>query len=97
MEFKNINWKRVLDISVATVLVVGGLNWGLIGLFHVDLVAAVCGGMNFGETNILSRVIYSVVGMAAAFASYQVISLRGLKNRWNMKPREGPQSKSVSA
>lgn len=92
MNVKNLNWKRILDISVATVLVVGGLNWGLIGLFHVDLVAAICGGMNFGETNVLSRLIYSVVGVAAAFASYQVFSLKGLQRRWNISPHEGPKS-----
>ena len=48
---------------VAIVLVIiGGLNWGLIGLFSFDLVAAVCGSMS-----ILSRTIYTLVGIAAVY------------------------------
>lgn len=41
-------------------LIVGGLNWGLVGLFDFDLVAAI-----FGEMSILSRIVYVLVGMSA--------------------------------
>lgn len=41
-------------------LIVGGLNWGLVGLFQFDLVAAL-----FGEMSLLSRIVYTLVGAAA--------------------------------
>ena len=48
------------------ITIIGGLNWLLVGLFRFDLVAAISGGMHFGETNALSRIIYVIVGIAAA-------------------------------
>jgi uncharacterized protein len=92
MNAKPFNWKRGLDVCVASLLVVGGLNWGLIGLFHVDLVAAICGGLEFGETNVLSRLIYSVVGVAAGYAVYQVFSLKSVEHRWSVRRQEGPKA-----
>ena len=41
-------------------LIVGGLNWGLVGLFKFDLVAAI-----FGELSVLARIIYTLVGLSA--------------------------------
>jgi hypothetical protein len=50
--------------TVALVLlVIGGLNWALVGLFDFDLVAAI-----FGDTSLLSRLIYVLVGIAAVYA-----------------------------
>lgn len=86
-----MQWIRILDVCAASLLVIGGLNWGLVGLFHVDLVAAICGGMEFGETNALSRLIYSLVGVAAGYAAYQVFSLKGLEQRWNIRRHDGPK------
>ncbi|NPV61041.1 MAG: DUF378 domain-containing protein [Methanotrichaceae archaeon] len=43
-------------------VVVGGLNWGLIGLFNFNLVAAI-----FGEGSMLSNIIYVLVGLAALY------------------------------
>jgi hypothetical protein len=87
-ELMNVNWKRILDIFVATLLVAGGLNWGLIGLFRVDLVAAICGGLPFGETSVLSRLIYSLIGLAAGYSVYQVVSLKGLEQHWRFRRRK---------
>ena len=42
-------------------LIIGGLNWGSVGLFKFDLVAWICGG----QTAIISRIIYAVVGLCA--------------------------------
>lgn len=42
-------------------LIIGGLNWGLIGLFQFDLVAAIFGG----QDAVLSRIIYTLVGISA--------------------------------
>jgi len=72
---------KILDICVAAVLVIGGLNWGLVGLFEFDLVAAISGGLSFGETNFLSRTIYLLVGLAAL---YQVLGLRAIQHRWGV-------------
>jgi uncharacterized membrane protein YuzA (DUF378 family) len=52
-------------------LVVGGLNWGLVGLFGVDLVATV-----FGPGSIASRVIYVLVGLAAVYCAITMPALR---------------------
>ena len=52
--------KNVLDWLAIILLIVGGLNWGLVGLFGFDLVAAICGS---GTT--IARAIYIAVGVAA--------------------------------
>ena len=49
-----------LSLLAAILLVVGGLNWGLVGLFGFDLVAAL-----FGEMSLLSRIVYILVGASA--------------------------------
>ena len=68
---------KFLDILAATLLVAGGLNWGLIGLFQVDFVATVC-----GESQALSRLIYTAVGASAVYSVLQVVSLTAVKRRW---------------
>lgn len=49
-----------MDLIALILIVIGALNWGLIGLFQFDLVATIFGGMNA----VLSRIIYSLVGLA---------------------------------
>ncbi len=49
---------RKLDLIAATLVLVGGLNWGLVGIARFDLVAWICGGLEFGETNAISRIVY---------------------------------------
>ena len=51
---------RIVNIVTLVLLIVGGLNWGLVGLFGFDLVAAI-----FGEMSALSRLVYTLVGAAA--------------------------------
>ncbi len=58
--------KTKLDWIALILLIIGGLNWGLVGLFSFDLVAAI-----FGE-GILSRIIYTLVGLAAIYTIYYV-------------------------
>jgi uncharacterized membrane protein YuzA (DUF378 family) len=41
-----------------------------VGLFKLDLVAVVAGGMNFGQTNTLSRLLYVIVGLAVGYCVY---------------------------
>lgn len=49
---------------------IGAINWGLIGLFGFDLVAAITTAGKFGETNVLSRIIYVIVGIAGILAFF---------------------------
>ena len=84
---------KVFDILVAVLLVFGGLNWGLIGLFQFDLVATICGGLAFGETNLVSRLIYILVGAAA---SSQVFSLRAIQYRWGVRAQAPPVCRQAS-
>ena len=69
---------KKLDLIAVVLLVVGGLNWGLVAIARFDLVAAVC-GLDFGETNALTRIVYGLVGLSAV---YLVAQLRALPRRW---------------
>jgi hypothetical protein len=55
---------RLLKPLFLLLVIVGGLNWLLVGLFKFDLVAAITGN-SFGETNVLSSVVYALVGISA--------------------------------
>jgi uncharacterized protein len=55
---------RTLTLLSGILLVVGGLNWLLVGLFEFDFVAEIF-GESFGTTNAASRVVYILVGIAA--------------------------------
>ena len=70
---------KVIDILAATLLVVGGLNWGLWGALEFDLVAALLGG----NTAVIAKVVYCLVGAAAI---YQVASLKAIQTRWGVRP-----------
>lgn len=65
---------KSLDIVAAVLLVVGGLNWGLVGFFGFDLVAAL-----LGDASLLSRLVYVVVG---ACALYQGMQWKAIQRRW---------------
>lgn len=53
----------IMDRIALTLAIIGGLNWGSIGLFRFDLVAYLFGG----QTATVSRVIYTLVGLAAVW------------------------------
>lgn len=57
---------KVANIIAQLLLVIGGLNWGLVGLFDFDLVARLFGG----EQTTLARLVYIVVGLAALYGLY---------------------------
>jgi len=52
--------QHTLDIICVILLIIGGLNWGVVGLFNFDLVEAIFGMM-------LSRIIFVLVGLAAIY------------------------------
>lgn len=62
-----------LDGLMMVLLVVGGLNWGLVGLTKIDLVASVI-GTSFGEVNLASQVVYTLVGVAAVYTAVKKFS-----------------------
>ena len=72
---------RKLDTLALVITIVGGLNWGLVGLFRFDLVAAIFGGMEFGETNLASRIIYAAVGLSAVYLLSRIRAFIGDKER----------------
>ena len=51
----------VMDKVALTLLIIGGLNWGSVGLFRFDLVAFACGG----SASPLARIVYALVGLSA--------------------------------
>ena len=51
----------MLDRIALTLLIIGGINWGSVGLFQFDLVAFLCGGAG----SMISRAVYSLVGLSA--------------------------------
>ena len=53
----------ILDRIALILTIVGALNWGSIGLFQFDIVAWICGG----QSSLLSRIIYTVVGLAGVW------------------------------
>jgi uncharacterized protein len=68
---------KKLDAVAAILVIVGGLNWGLVAIAEFDLVATLV-GLDFGETNAVSRVVYGLVGLAAV---YEAANLGGLLRR----------------
>ncbi|WP_234118577.1 DUF378 domain-containing protein [Clostridium hydrogenum] len=54
---------KTLDIIALIFVVIGAVNWGLIGFFNFDLVSAL-----FGTMSTFTRVIYSIVGIAGLYA-----------------------------
>ena len=69
---------KTLDVIAEVLLVIGGLNWGLVGLFEFDLVAEL-----FGTMTALTKFVYILVGIAAL---YQVFALKAIQRRWSGVP-----------
>lgn len=60
---------KFINILTLILVIVGGLNWGLVGLFDFSLVAAI-----FGEGSALSRIVYVLVGLSAAWQIAPLVS-----------------------
>jgi uncharacterized protein len=69
---------KQIDIVAAVLVVVGALNWGVVAIARVDLVAALF-GMSFGEVSPLSAIVYGLVGLAGA---YQALFWKRVQTRW---------------
>jgi uncharacterized membrane protein YuzA (DUF378 family) len=57
----------VLDWVAVVLVIIGGLNWGLVGIFSFDLVAAI-----FGVMSAISQIIYVLVGLSALYLVFMV-------------------------
>jgi uncharacterized protein len=60
---------KTLDVVAAVLLIIGGLNWGLVAIANFDLVAAITGAGAFGNVNMLGRFIYLLVGVSAVYGA----------------------------
>jgi hypothetical protein len=65
---------KTMDLIAAALVIVGGLNWGLVGFAGFDLVASIAGPMS-----VVSRAVYALVGLSAL---YQALSWRAIQQRW---------------
>ena len=62
---------HILKLITFILVIIGALNWGLVGIFNIDLVA-----MIFGDMTLLSRIIYFLVGISAII--YAVLAYKEL-------------------
>lgn len=63
-----------IDYIAMTLLIIGGLNWAMVGLFDVDMVATL-----FGPGTALTRIVYVVVGLAALYSLYTMAKMASSK------------------
>lgn len=73
---------KSIDILAYALLLIGALNWGLVGFLGLDLVAAM-----FGQMSLLSRMVYALVGIAAL---YDLLSLPSIFRRWDIHLQHHP-------
>jgi uncharacterized protein len=64
-----------LDLATRVLIVIGGLNWGLVAVAEFDLVAWIV-GLEFGETNAASRIAYGLVGLSALYQLGRLVTAR---------------------
>jgi len=67
---------KTLDVIVAVLLIIGGLNWGLVGFFDFNFV-----GMVFGHMSAITRLIYCLVGVSALYQIFQWNSVQKRKKK----------------
>jgi uncharacterized protein len=66
---------NTIRTAAGALAVIGALNWGLVALFRFDLVAAVF-GLDFGETNAATRVVYGLVGLSGVVLATTLVGAR---------------------
>ena len=73
---------KSIDIFTYVLLLIGALNWGMVGVFGFDMVAAL-----FGQMSVFSRMVYAIVGLAAL---YDLMSLPSIFKRWDIHLQHHP-------
>jgi uncharacterized membrane protein YuzA (DUF378 family) len=71
---------RKLDTAALILVIVGALNWGLVALAEFDLVAKIF-GMEFGQTDAASRVVYGLVGLSGVWVAVRATTLLGRQDQ----------------
>ena len=66
---------RKLDLIATVLLLVGGLNWGLVAVARFDLVAWIF-GLDFGQTDVATRIVYGLVGLDAVYGIASLVGAR---------------------
>lgn len=66
MKFDMFDWLAII------LVIIGALNWGLLGLFGFDLVAVLFGG----PMSLLTKIVYGIIGFAGAYIIYLILKLR---------------------
>ncbi len=66
---------QVLKIITYILVLIGALNWGLVGIFNIDLVA-----MIFGDMTVLARIVYALVGISAII--YAILSYKDVFEKY---------------
>lgn len=62
---------RTLRMITLILVIIGALNWGLVGLFEFDLVAAIA-GLAFGQVNAFTRIIYILVALSGLYQLFTI-------------------------
>jgi len=65
---------KILDVVTAIILIIGGLNWGVMAIINFNLI-----GWIFRDMNLLTRIIFLVIGFSAV---YQLIFWKQIRHRW---------------
>ncbi len=73
---------KSIDCITYTLIIIGALNWGLVGFFEFNLVAAI-----FGQMTVAARVVYAIVGLAAL---YDLLAIRSMIHRWGVQIHPEP-------
>ncbi len=83
---------KALNTIVLILIIVGGLNWGLVGIAGIDLVAGIFGGdfTAVGEAGTVGNIVYVLVGLAAiwAFSFFGLLGPGAAAGRGPMAPEE---------
>ena len=67
---------RVVNVIALVLIIIGGLNWGLVGFFDYNLVDAI-----FGTDSAVARVVYALVGLAAVYKLAVAIGSRAMTSK----------------
>jgi uncharacterized membrane protein YuzA (DUF378 family) len=89
VEKKEAHVKKLEAVAFALILV-GALNWGLVALAEFDLVATLV-GLEFGETNAVSRIVYGLVGLAAVYEIALLLTNRARLADTRRTPASAPR------
>lgn len=63
LAYRKGEYMKALDYTILTLVIIGAVNWGLIGFFDFDLVSTL-----FGQMSLLSRIVYAAVGIGGLYA-----------------------------